>query len=299
MSAHAPSGGYYVPHGSYWPIVGSIALFLMAIGFGNYLHDMNNGLYLLLMGAALMLIMIVGWFGAVINESVNGYYNEQVDKSFRWGMGWFIFSEVMFFAAFFGALFYVRVFSLPWLGGAGAEATTQEFLWPYFDAIWPLIHPPGEAHSITRESFDVPTALVPAWGLPALNTAILLTSGVTITWAHWGLIKDNQKQFILGLLMTVLLGAIFLVIQAYEYGHAIQDLNLTLNSGVYGSLFYMLTGFHGLHVTLGAIILFVVLLRALKGHFSAHNHFAFEAAAWYWHFVDVVWLGLFIFVYWL
>ncbi len=299
MSAHAPADGYYVPHGSYWPIIGSIALFLIAIGFANYLHDLANAQYIALLGVALLLVMIVGWFGSVIHESTHGFYNTQVDKSFRWGMGWFIFSEVMFFAAFFGALFYVRTFSVPWLGGAGDEVSTQAMLWPYFDAVWPLVYPPSDAHTLSQTAFDIPKATVPAWGLPALNTAILLSSGVTITWSHWGLLDKNRLQFIAGLFATVALGILFLSIQAYEYGHAIHELNLTLNSGVYGSLFYMLTGFHGLHVTLGALILTVVFFRALFGHFSEHQHFAFEAAAWYWHFVDVVWLGLFIFVYWL
>ena len=290
---------YYVPHSSYWPLVGSIALFMIAWGLASYLNDKSNGMYILLMGAALMLVMMVGWFAAVIRESEAGLYNAAVDRSFRWGMGWFIFSEVMFFAAFFGALFYVRFFSIPWLGGAGSEATTGEFLWPYFESTWPLLHPPGTEHSITKAVFDEPTAVIPAWGLPAVNTAILLTSGATLTWAHAGLLANQRQQFLLGLFVTIVLGVIFTGVQAYEYGHAIQDLNLTSASGIYGSTFYLLTGFHGLHVLIGATMLLVIFFRALWGHFNADKHFAFEAAAWYWHFVDVVWLGLFIFVYWI
>ena len=140
---------------------------------------------------------------------------------------------------------------------------------------------------------------MPAWGVPALNTAILLTSGVTITIAHWGLLKNKRPQLILGLAATVALGVLFLYFQVEEYAHAMHDLNLTLASGIYGSTFYMLTGFHGAHVTLGTIMLFVILLRCIKGHFTPEHHFGFEAVAWYWHFVDVVWLGLFVFVYWL
>ena len=140
---------------------------------------------------------------------------------------------------------------------------------------------------------------MPAWGIPAINTLILLTSGVTVTWAHHGLRANRRGVLIFGLFLTVALGALFVGLQAYEYIHAYRDLNLTLGSGVYGSTFFMLTGFHGLHVTIGAIMLLVVLARSIAGHFTPERHFAFEAAAWYWHFVDVVWLGLFFFVYWL
>ncbi len=287
--AHAQSD-YYVPQGSHWPIVGSIGLTTLLAGFAHYLNGGNFGGTVAILGLAITLVMVVGWFGTVIGESENGVYNEQVDRSFRWGMGWFIFSEVMFFAAFFGVLFYARTLSVPWLGGAGAELSTQEQLWPAFQAMWPT-NGPGELGGVF-------TAM-PAWGLPAVNTIILLTSGVTLTWAHWGLTKGKRKHLIIGLAVTVVLGLIFVGLQAYEYVHAYKDLNLTLGSGIYGSTFYMLTGFHGLHVTLGVIMLSVMLVRSIKGHFTPKQHFAFEAAAWYWHFVDVVWLGLFIFVYWL
>ena len=284
-------GNYYLPEPSYWPLVGSIGMFTLLAGFANWLH---GGSYLpMIAGAIILAVMIFGWFGKVINESQSGKYNDQVDISFRMGMVWFIFSEVMFFAAFFGALFYARQLSVPWLGGAGNNAMTHELLWPQFEAIWPLINPPDAS------AFDVPKKTIGAWGVPFYNTLILLTSGLTVTWAHWGLKKGSQAQLITGLFLTVALGATFVVLQAWEYGHAYQDLNLKLSSGIYGSTFFMLTGFHGLHVTIGAIMLLVMLVRAIKGHFSAKNHFAFEAAAWYWHFVDVVWLGLFIFVYWL
>ncbi|OQW94100.1 MAG: cytochrome c oxidase subunit 3 [Beggiatoa sp. IS2] len=297
MSSVDNHGHYYIPHPSPWPIVGSTALFFTAIGMVNFIHGSPSGIPLLGIGTVILLIMMFGWFRTVINESIAGHYSSQVDKSFRWGMGWFIFSEVMFFAAFFGALFYIRQFSVPWLGGA--DPFTKDVLWPVFDPTWPLISPPGETHGVTKEAFDKPLHVVGAWGVPALNTIILLSSGITVTLAHWGLLKGNRQQLILGLLATVALGFLFIGFQAYEYGHAISELNLTLSSGVYGSTFYMLTGFHGLHVTIGATMLTVILLRSISGHFSAHNHFAFEAVAWYWHFVDVVWLGLFIFVYWL
>jgi len=283
------NSGYYVPHGTRWPILGSIGLFVLLFGFAILLNGGSGG-FLMILGAAIVIVMLFGWFGIVIRESEGGTYNDQVDLSFRWGMGWFIFSEVMFFAAFFGALFYARNLALPWLSGEGSGLATNEFLWPNFEMIWP-----------TNGPADVGGHFEPmgAWGLPALNTIILLSSGVTVTWAHWGLLKENRKQLVLGLVATVALGFLFVALQAIEYIHAYTELDLTLKSGIYGTTFFMLTGFHGLHVTLGAIILTVVLLRSIKGHFTAKNHFAFEAAAWYWHFVDVVWLGLFIFVYWL
>ena len=285
-------GGYYVPHGSHWPIVGSVGLITMLGGFAFFLNGTSAGSMFMIAGAAIIVFMLFGWFGTVISESEKGMYNDQVDKSFRWGMSWFIFSEVMFFAAFFGALLYAREFSVPWLGGAGDKGSAH-MLWENFNAVWPLLQMPD----VTK--FDVPEAVIDAWHVPAINTLILLSSGVTVTWAHWGLKKNNRKQLILGLLVTVLLGATFVTLQAFEYHEAYSELNLKLSSGIYGSTFFMLTGFHGLHVSIGAIMLTVMLFRSIKGHFTAEHHFAFEAAAWYWHFVDVVWLGLFIFVYWL
>jgi cytochrome c oxidase subunit 3 len=284
----ASNGGYYLPQPSHWPIVGSIGMFLLLFGFASFLHGGTS--LIMLAGAVVIIVMLFGWFGTVINESLAGKYNAQVDMSFRMGMGWFIFSEVMFFAAFFGALFYARMYSVPWLGGAGNNLETNLLLWPGFDAMWPTNGPADVGGEYTPMG---------AWGIPAINTLILLSSGVTITWSHWGLKKNDRTQLILGLMATVALGFLFLALQAYEYIHAYQELNLTLGSGIYGTTFFMLTGFHGLHVTLGATMLVVILLRSMKGHFSAEHHFAFEAVAWYWHFVDVVWLGLFVFVYWL
>ena len=285
------NAAYYVPHDTHWwPIVGSFGLTGLAVGGSILLNGGGIGAPLLILGALTTIVMMFGWFGLVIKESEAGTYNLQVDASFRWGMGWFIFSEVMFFAAFFGALFYARVYSLPWLGGEGVGISTNEFLWPNFESIWPS-NGPGNVGG----DFES----MPAWGVPAINTAILLTSGVTCTWAHHALKAGHRSQLKLGLFLTVLLGAIFISLQAFEYIHAYHELNLKLTTGIYGSTFFMLTGFHGFHVTMGAIMLTVILVRCLKGHFTAENHFAFEAVAWYWHFVDVVWLGLFIFVYWI
>jgi cytochrome c oxidase subunit 3 len=239
-------------------------------------------------GVALILFMMFGWFGTVIRESLKGYYNKQVDTSFRMGMMWFIFSEVMFFAAFFGALFYARALSVPWLGGEGHGALTNFYLWPNFSPAWPT-NGPGDIGG----HFSV----MEPWGIPLLNTLLLLSSGVTITIAHHALRAGNRRTLLVFLGLTVILGATFLGFQAHEYIEAYTGLNLKLTTGVYGSTFFMLTGFHGLHVTLGAIMLTIIWLRCAKGHFTKDHHFAFEAVAWYWHFVDVVWLGLFMFVY--
>ena len=283
-------GGYYVPHQSHWPIVGSIGMFVLLAGFASLLNGAEIGPTLMGVGAVITVLMMVGWFSTVIRENQQGIYNDQVDMSFRWGMGWFIFSEVMFFAAFFGALFYARVLSVPWLAGAAPEEWTHRIFWEGFTAAWPT-NGPGNIGGDYQP--------MGAWGLPALNTLILLSSGVTVTIAHWGIKQQHRLKIIGGLLATVILGALFVVLQGFEYFEAYQHMNLTLGTGIYGSTFFMLTGFHGLHVTIGAIMLLVMLFRAIAGHFTPDNHFAFEAAAWYWHFVDVVWLGLFIFVYWL
>lgn len=269
---------YYLPAPSWWPIVGSIAILTLASGFILLLQNIAAGPYLMLTGALILIGMLFGWFGAVIRESISGKFNAQVDVSYRWGMVWFIFSEVMFFAALFGALFYTRILSVPWLGDT-------PLLWPNYDAGWPTAGP-GMSEEFT------PMA---AWGIPAINTLILLSSGATVTWAHWGLKKNNRLQLKIGLALTILLGAIFLILQVHEY----QSTDFTIKTGVYGATFYMLTGFHGAHVTLGAIMLSVILGRVLAGHFNNKSHFAFEAVSWYWHFVDVVWLLLFVFVYWL
>ncbi len=279
---------YYVPHGSHWPIVGTFGMLTLVIGLANLFNGHDWGQYLAYVGVASILFMLWGWFGDQIHESLKGLYSKQVDVSYRMGMTWFIFSEVMFFAAFFGALFYTREYAIPWLGGEGAGAWTNFVLWNGYEATWPSNGPAG-----IGGEFET----IPAWGVPFLNTLILLTSGLTITLAHWAVKKQKQLQQVLWLAATVALGATFLYFQAHEYMEAYTELNLTLGSGIYGSTFFMLTGFHGLHVTLGTIMLIVITFRAAKGHFTPENHFAFEAVAWYWHFVDVVWLGLFIFVY--
>jgi cytochrome c oxidase subunit 3 len=276
---------YAVPAPMPWPIMGSTSLFLMALGAVFVFNGRAGGWVSIAAGFMLLLYMMVRWFGDVIRESEAGKYGAWEDMSFRWGMSFFIFSEVMFFAGFFGALWWVRNYSIPDL----ATIESNALLWPGFNSHWPSAGP----------GFMEEFSPMGAWGLPALNTILLLSSGVTITLAHWALIANNRSRLLLWQAITIGLGIAFLICQATEYGHAYHELNLKLSTGAYGSTFFMLTGFHGFHVTLGAIMLTVIWFRILKGHFRPDHHFAFEGVAWYWHFVDVVWLGLFIFVYWL
>lgn len=290
----AQKGGYYLPNPSYWPIVGSISLFCVMFGAANWLHGKSFGPFVFAFGFGLLLFMMFGWFGTVISENQRGLLdNTQIDRSFRWGMCWFIFSEVMFFSVFFGALFYVRVLSVPWLGGEGIGELTHLLLWPNFINTWPVFDNPNPA------KFIGPQSVMETWGIPALNTLILLSSGVTITIAHWGLVKHRRIQTLVAQGATALLGISFLGMQAHEYLIAYLEKGLKLGSGIYGTTFFMLTGFHALHVTVGTIMLIVIFFRIYKRHFENHSHFAFEAVSWYWHFVDVVWLLLFVFVYWI
>lgn len=287
--SEASKDHYYVPHLAKWPIVGSIGLTVTFLGAIFSLNsETSNTPWMMFVGLGIILWMMFGWFGDVIRESEEKLYNTQVDTSFRMGMIWFIFSEVMFFGAFFGALFYARMFSVPWLGGEGIGHATNEVLWNGYEGVWPTNGPAD-----LNGRFE----LIDPYHLPLVNTMLLLASSVTITIAHHALRANNRKQTIIWLIATVVLGAIFIFFQAEEYVLAYREFNLKLSSGIYGSTFFMLTGFHGFHVTLGAIMIAIITIRVIRGHFRPESHFGFEAVAWYWHFVDVVWLGLFIFVY--
>ena len=276
---------YYVPGLSRHPAMASLGLLGFASGMSGWVNGYSWGGPLTIASVAYVLFVLYKWFGDAISESNSGKNSINVDVSYRWSMSWFIFSEIMFFAAFFSALFYARSISMPWLGDVESK-----LLWPNFTAVWPNDGPAGLV-----EQFST----IGPWPIPTINTLLLLTSGVTVTWAHHAIRENNQKHAVWGLAATVFLGVIFLGFQVYEYIHAYRDLNLKLTSGVYGSTFFMLTGFHGFHVFLGALMLAVVLRRAIRGDFTADNHFAFEGASWYWHFVDVVWLGLYVVIYWM
>ncbi|MDY7540090.1 cytochrome c oxidase subunit 3 [Undibacterium sp. RTI2.1] len=284
-SQHANAPYYFVPGPSKWPVLGGTSLLLTMLGASAWVNGVTWGAYLNFAGIFLTLVVLYNWFGDAIAESEGGKYSARIDVSFRWSMSWFIFSEVMFFGAFFGALFYARSISMPWLADLD-----HKVLWPDFAAHWGNTGPAG-----TIEAFKTMTP----FPIPTINTALLLTSGVTLTLSHHALRAGHRTQTAIWLFATILLGAVFMGCQAYEYIEAYHDLNLKLTSGIYGSTFFLLTGFHGFHVTMGAIMLSVVLYRVLKGHFTPEQHFAFEGAAWYWHFVDVVWLGLYVVVYWL
>jgi len=296
MSAQDAYEEYYVPHNSKLPIFASFGIFLTLYGMGNMFNEMKAGVdssfgeLVFMAGSLVMGGTLFAWFSVVIKENQEKLYSNQMNRSFVWGMSWFIFSEVMFFAAFFGALFYVRVFVVDWIGGVG-ERGPSNMLWPEYQPHWPLLNTPDPIR------FPGAADFVHWWPLPFVNTALLLTSSVTVTIAHHGINEGNRKKLVTWLGFTVLLGLIFLCVQAYEYYHAYTDLGLTLNAGIFGTTFFMLTGFHGAHVTLGTFMLAVMFFRALKGHFSKEDCFGFEAAVWYWHFVDVVWVGLFLFVY--
>jgi cytochrome c oxidase subunit 3 len=282
---HANAPYYFVPGPSQWPVLAGASLLLTMAGAAAWVNGVPWGMYANLAGILGFLVVLYFWFGQSIAESEGGLYNSRIDVSYRWSMSWFIFSEVMFFAGFFGALFYARSITMPWLGDLD-----HKLLWPDFGAVWGNGGPGGTVEPFrTMGPFPIPT----------INTALLLTSGVTLTISHHALRAGHRAKTAFWLAATILLGATFMGFQAYEYAHAYHELNLKLTSGIYGSTFFMLTGFHGFHVTLGAIMLSVMLYRVMKGHFTPEHHFGFEGAAWYWHFVDVVWLGLYVVVYWL
>ena len=294
MSASTPQSTapyYFIPAPSQHPVMLAFGLFLVILGAGQWVNHHSWGAWVLLAGVVVWLTVLYRWFKDAIHESETGLYSDRIDVSFRWSMAWFIFSEVMFFAAFFGALYWARVFALPMLGNID-----HQLLWPDFKAVWPSAG--GGATASPAGTIEAFQTMGPFW-LPTINTALLLTSGVTLTIAHHALIANERSKTILWMWITVLLGATFLVVQGYEYAHAYSDLNLKLTSGIFGSTFFMLTGFHGFHVFVGMLMLLFITLRLMKGHFTPKRHFGFEGAAWYWHFVDVVWLGLYILVYWL
>ena len=290
-TSHSGTPYYFVPSPSSYPALAALGLFFVILGAGQWINGEGWGKYSLIFGLGLLFVILFKWFSTAISESEGGSYGHKVDLSFRWSMSWFIFSEVMFFGAFFSALWWMRVHSVPELGNL-----EHALLWPDFKAVWPSVAAGATASPAgTIEPFQTMT---PFW-LPTINTALLLSSGVTLTIAHHALQGGNRSRTVGFMWLTVLLGVTFLSVQGYEYMHAYSELNLKLSSGAYGSTFFMLTGFHGFHVFIGMLMLLFITLRLQKGHFTPQRHFGFEGAAWYWHFVDVVWLGLYILVYWL
>lgn len=290
-TSHQTTPYYYVPPPSRHPAMGALGLFFLFLGAASWINGAVWGKYSFFFGLLWFLVVLFQWFRDAVGESEGAQYSKRIDISFRWSMGWFIFSEVMFFGGFFGALWWLRVHSVPNLGDV-----EHALLWPEFKAIWPsVVAGVTAAPAGLIEPFET---MSPFW-LPTINTALLLTSGVTLTIAHHALVAGERGKTIKFMWLTVVLGLVFLFVQGYEYAHAYTGMNLTLASGVYGSTFFMLTGFHGFHVLVGMLMLLFITLRLQKGHFTPKHHFGFEGAAWYWHFVDVVWLGLYVVVYWM
>lgn len=257
---HQPEHPYHLVNPSPWPFGASAAAFLTAWGAVIYFHDREQP-WLMIAGLALVVLVAGLWWRDVLREAIVEHaHTDVVRHGLRMGMVLFIVSEVAFFAAFFWAFFHAALGVNPSI------------------SVWP---PEG-------------IETLSAWGLPFLNTLILLASGLTVNYAHHGVRENDRGAITRGLALTVILGAVFLTLQIVEYGEAA----FAFTDGVYPSVFYMATGFHGFHVFVGVVFLTVTLIRSMKGHFSAHHHVGFEAAAWYWHFVDVVWIFLFVWVYW-
>lgn len=310
---------YYVPEKSKLAICATIGLILSIYGAASIMNDMTFGdpneptssWTIFLLGLFFFIATLFGWFKTAIQENIAGMNSAQLKKSYVLGMFWFIFSEVMFFFAFFGALFYVRTLVGPWLAGEGEGGRMNGLLWEGFEFAWPMMQTPQEAVGVANQlmanngTFDsaetsMAFAEASAWyaWLPMWNTLILLSSSFTVHIAHLGILDGDRKKFNLWLGISVALGILFLCLQVLEYYEAYAHFGLTLNSGIYGSTFFMLTGFHGFHVAMGMTMLLIQWLRSVRGgHFTADDHFGFEASSWYWHFVDVVWVGLFLFVY--
>ncbi len=294
MSAATPHGHtpyYFVPAPSRHPVLAATGLFFVILGAGQWINGHEWGMYSLIAGFALWAFVLQQWFRQSIGESESGLYGDRIDASYRWSMSWFIFSEVMFFGAFFAALYWTRLHALPNLGNL-----ENAVLWPDFRAIWPSS---GVGNTGSPGGIVDPFTTMGPWPIPTINTLLLLTSGVTLTIAHHAMVAGHRARCIAFMWVTVMLGITFLGFQVFEYHHAYTELNLKLSSGAYGSTFFMLTGFHGFHVFVGMLMLLFITIRLMKGHFTPERHFGFEGAAWYWHFVDVVWLGLYIVVYWL
>lgn len=282
---------YYVPPRSPLPIIGAIGLFLFALGSLNFTTLWGPGLFII--GLLVLLGMIFSWFRAVIRESRQGLYDAQMQRSFRWGMFWFIFCELFLFGILLGALIYIRWATLPSLAGngSGGSLLTHYLLWPDFQKTWPLLKNPAPY------LFAGGNLAPAAWGIPTLNTLLLLSSAILVTWAFLMSKKANRWAPPTGLLAAILLGIVFLFLQLFYYSEVISIYKFTIGSGIYGSLFSILTVVHMLHVLVGIFILSVVLVRYAAGHFSAQNNFAFEAAIWFWLLITALWLLIFMFLY--
>lgn len=284
---------YYVPEHSKLPFLGALGLFLLGYGTLNLLHSSMIGTVLFMAGAIILAGVLFAWFREVINEQMAGLYNEQISHSFQWGMIWFFVTEIFLFGIFMAALFYARVISVPGLAGIG---NSQDFLthimfWPNFKDVWPLLTNPNPV------AYPGSTGTVDPWHVPLLNTIVMLLSAVSVTFAYRFLKRSNRTGAVIGLSVTIVLGLIFVFMQAQEFLLAHNEYGLKLSSGIYGSTFFMLVGLHTAHVIVGLLMLAVMLLRTIKGHFNAKDNFGFKATLWFWQFITVIWLITFVFVY--
>lgn len=282
--AHANHHDYHLVNPSPWPVVGAISAFVLAIGAIQFMH--KDDPIILGVGFGLVLLTMFLWWRDVVREAEKfGDHTPVVQIHNRYGMILFIASEVMFFVAWFWAFFDASLFPAEVMNVKSAGGADQAIGMVSRNEVTKGVWPPEGT-----KTFD-------PWHLPFVNTLILLLSGTTVTWAHHSLVEGNRKGLIWGLVLTIALGVLFTLCQAYEYMHAEFPFSQAAGGNIYGSTFFMATGFHGFHVIVGTITLTVMLFRALAGHFTPKQHFGFEAAAWYWHFVDVVWLFLFACIY--
>lgn len=284
MSETRSDSHYYVPPPSHYPVTINLGLFILALGLALRINAIASGIVPILAGIAVVLYGAFGWLGKIIYEDESGNYHPWEDRSFRIGMAYFILSELAFFGAFLLALMYARAFSLPELASMDPHFT----LWPDFKGTWPSGGPKSQAFTPLG-----------AWGLPAVNAILILASAVSLIWSRKGLSTANRGQMVAGLAIALTLGVAFLFQQAMEYRHA-AELGITLDSGVYGTNFYTLTGVHGVHLLAGIIMLAVLLLRAFHGHFKAESRVGLDLVSWYWNFAVVIpGLLVFIYFYWL
>jgi cytochrome c oxidase subunit 3 len=314
MADHSNNGheAYYVPESSPLAFLASISLFLTLFGAASMINDLSwgdpnvatNSKALFTVGLISFTAVLFWWFRTTIVENMAGMNSAQLKRSYVIGMQWFIFSEVMFFFVLFGTLWYVRNLVGPWLAGEGEGGRMNGLIWPGFEYNWPMNTTPQDAVGIANQplanngTFSGATGTVAWTHIPLWNTILLLSSSVTLHFAHHALKEDHRSKFNIWLGITLILGFVFVYFQGVEYQEAYNDLGLTLGAGIYGTTFFFLTGFHGFHVCMGALMLTVQWLRSMqKNHFSKDDHFGFEASAWYWHFVDVVWIFLMLFVY--
>ena len=283
---------YYIPNSSPYPLVGTIGIFLLLFGFVNWIHEETWGMYCALAGLIIFIGVLCFWFRRIIKEYRTGLSTAaQVQRAYRWGVFWFLFTEALFFFGLFFALFYVQVFGIKWLAGEGHGAVTHLMLWPNFQHGWPVMSLPNP------NQYTGPAEGPNPWGIPLLNTLVILISVFTITMARKATFEMKRKKMLSYQMATILLAVVFLVLQGFEYYYAYTEEMLKLGSGIYGNIFYFMTGFDGLHVVAGIIMLLVIFFRMKRGDYDSQRNLGVRLISWYWYFVAIVWILLFLFLY--